>query len=171
MLTENFLALGHPFNDTIATLAVITYCATLYPGICRELFSHRSIKILGRYRQQIGIISCLLACMHAVHSVQLSFSEHPYMDLLSRFHGHISGLVCLTIFVLLGVTSNRWMQKKLKKGWKHLHSLTYVLPLLLVWHIVSKMTDWTILTQLCFLLLISAASLLTLRFSKRILAF
>ena len=172
MLTEILLAqIGEPvFNriiaDIIATLAILTYVMTLYPSISREVFSRRSIKVLVQYRPQIGIISCLLGFIHAVP--QLFSSEKYYMNLLNTFHHSISGLICLIIFVMLGITSNRWMQKKLKKNWKRLHSLTYILPILLIWHILAKVTDWNMFTQLCFLMLISATSLLALRFSKRV---
>lgn len=157
-------------GDTIATLAVITYVITLYPGIWRELFSYKAIRFFVKYRSQFGIASCLLGCLHAIYSIELSLLKHPHWLLSSRLHDCISGIICLIIFVLLGVTSNRWMQTKLKKNWKRLHSLTYVLPILLVWHILAKVTEWSVFTQLCLIILFSTSFLVILRFSRRIFA-
>ncbi len=174
MLAENLLVLieeplfNYLFNNIIATLAVMTYVITLYPGIWQELFSRKGIKVLFKYRQQIGIASCLFGCVHAIYSVQLSLLMNPHLPLWRNFHNYTSGITCLTIFLLLGLTSNSWMQKKLKKNWKRLHSLTYILPILLAWHILVKVTEWSVFTQLCFIMLISANSLIILRFSKRI---
>ena len=176
MLTKILLTqIREPFfnnilADIIATLAVITYVLTLYPGIWRELFSRIAIRFFIKYRPQLGIASCLLGCLHAIYSIRLSLIEHPNWLLSTRFHDCTSGIICLIIFVLLGVTSNRWMQNKLKKNWKCLHSLTYILPILLTWHIVAKVTEWSVFTQLCLIMLLSTSSLIILRFSRRIFA-
>ena len=157
-----------PVNDVIATLSVIVYSATLYPGFSRELFPRQKIQLLGKYRKEIGVTSCLIGCVHAIYSYYLSTTKYPHLGLWTSFHLYISGIVCLAVFVSLGITSNRWIQKILKKNWRRLHTLTYLLPGLLIWHIVVKVTAWSLLTQVCFLLLISATSLLILRFSKRV---
>ena len=155
-------------DNLVAVLAVFAYCTTLYPGFSRDLYRPGTIKALGKYRQEIGIASCLLSCIHAGLAIHLSLLHNPPENFWAAIDAYKTGLIGLAIFLALGFTSNRYAQKKMKKGWKRLHSLTYILPLLLIWHIVAKMTDWSMLTQICFLLLVSAMSLLILRLSKRL---
>jgi DMSO/TMAO reductase YedYZ heme-binding membrane subunit len=63
------------------------------------------------------------------------------------------------------------MQKKLGKNWKKLHSLTYILPLLLLWHILSKMHTWSFFTRFNIFLLLSVFSLIIFRFILKVSKF
>jgi sulfoxide reductase heme-binding subunit YedZ len=59
----------------------------------------------------------------------------------------------LFIFTTLAITSNDWSVKKLKKNWKKLHQLTYLVIFLLPWHILDKMSaNWSYITPLSVLL-------------------
>ncbi len=143
----------------LATAAIVVYAATLYPGMNRGLTLRTPIKFLSIYRQQIGIFSCLLACVHVVHI--LLFTDHTLSNTTS-------GVTCLTIFLLLGITSNHWSQKKLGKHWKTLHSLTYVLPLLLLWHIAGKMDTFSFFTRFNIFLMASAFSMIIYRMANKV---
>ena len=66
----------------------------------------------------------------------------------------------LLIFTILAVTSNDWSVKALKSNWKKLHRLTYLMILLLGWHILASMSsNWSRLTLFEVLLTITTAIL------------
>lgn len=147
-------------NSILAATAIFVYALTLYPGINRDLKLHRSIKFLAKFRKQIGVASCLLSLGHVGYI--LLFTDHIQTNIMS-------GIICTSIFILLTITSNRWSQRKLGKIWKHIHSLTYMLPFLLIWHIISKMETWSIFTRFNIFLMLSLASILVLRFILKFL--
>ncbi len=136
-------------SGLLATAATVVYTATLYPGINRGLTLRTPIQFLSKFRQQIGISSCLLGCIHAGYIAL--FTDHRQLNITS-------GVICLVIFILLGVTSNRWSQRNLGKYWKRLHALTYALPILLLWHVTSKMDTWSFFTRLNIFLMVSVLS-------------
>jgi methionine sulfoxide reductase heme-binding subunit len=48
---------------------------------------------------------------------------------------------------LLAITSNDWSIKQLKNNWAKLHQLTYIILLILPWHIFGQMSSkWSYLT-------------------------
>jgi len=55
------------------------------------------------------------------------FSERPYMAV---------GILAWLFMVPLGVTSNRFMQRRLGKNWKRLHRLVYFILLLACIHLI-----------------------------------
>ena len=70
----------------------------------------------------------------------------------------------LIIFTFLAITSNDWSLKKLKKNWKNLHQLTYLVIFLMPWHILDKMSGhWSYLTPLGVLLAITTVILFFIR--------
>lgn len=144
-------------NCSVATAAILTYIATLYPGIARSLLSKKfQYRWLMRTRQRIGLSSCALGLCHALlslHKVQFS---------MPQFHLYTSGFLPLSILLLLSCTSNHFAQKQLGKFWKTLHKLTYLLPAILIWHVTARMAQWSYLTGLNLILLGGAASLLSM---------
>lgn len=148
------------FNSILATIATFAYALTLYPGINRDLKLRRSVRFLAEFRKQIGIASCLLGLGHVGYI--FLFTDHIQSNIMT-------GVICTSVFILLTVTSNRWSQKRLGKFWKHIHSLTYGLPFLLIWHIMSKMEAWSIFTRFNIFLMLSLASILVLRFMLKLL--
>ncbi len=68
---------------------------------------------------------------------------------IKAYYIYLQGIVLLSIFTVLAITSNDWSVKKLKKNWKRLHRLTYLAMFLLVWHVGDRMFGhWTYLTPL-----------------------
>jgi len=147
-------------HNAYAALAVVLYVVTLYPGIARVLLSRKYVwHAIGRNRREIGLASFFVACIHIVWVlVQTGYTG---------FVSIISGVTCFAIFLLLSVTSTRAAMKKLGKNWKRLHSLTYILPPLLIWHVVTKMGSFTgTFTRINILILSCAFSLLLVRYVR-----
>ena len=101
------------------------------------------IKIFGlsrlfRYRRMLGLFVWFYASLHfcAVWTYLLGwswsvffeeFSERPYMAV---------GIIAWLLLLPLGLTSNRWSQRKLGRRWKTLHQLVYVIGILVCIHFI-----------------------------------
>jgi len=117
---------------------------------------------LIRYRRMLGLYCWFYATLHLLAimtyllgwswSVFLEeFSERPYMAL---------GIMAWSLLVPLGVTSNRWFQRRMGKKWKTLHKSIYVIAVLACAHVI-----WIVRSDYGEALLYSA--LLLLLFSER----
>ena len=93
---------------------------------------------LVAYRRMLGLYAWFYASMHlaGVLTYMLGwnwdifveeFAERPYMAL---------GIIAWCLMVPLGITSNRWAQRKLRSRWKTLHKLTYVVAIVACAHFV-----------------------------------
>lgn len=93
---------------------------------------------LFRYRRMIGLFVWFYASLHfiAVWTYLLGwswatffeeFAERPYMAV---------GIVAWLLLIPLGVTSNRWAQRKLGRRWKRLHQLIYPIGVLVCIHFI-----------------------------------
>ncbi|MEB3340006.1 ferric reductase-like transmembrane domain-containing protein [Okeania sp.] len=138
------------FASYLGFLALLAYIITLLPTILRKVFPSTNKtnvpKILLKYRREIGVISFLLGAGHGI----LLFTKRNFdvFD-LKAYLVYSQGIVILGIFALLAITSNDWSVKKLKKNWRKIHQLTYLLMFLLMWHISEKMFGhWTYVTPL-----------------------
>ncbi len=91
-----------------------------------------------RYRRMMGLYAWFYASVHLVSVLTYllgwswlifveEFVERPYMAL---------GILAWVMMVPLGITSNRWAQRKLGKRWKVLHRLVYVIGVLACAHFV-----------------------------------
>ena len=91
-----------------------------------------------RLRRMLGLYSWFYASVHllAVLTYLLGwslaifleeFTERPYMAL---------GICAWVLMVPLGITSTRWMQKKLRRHWHSLHRLVYLIGMLACAHFI-----------------------------------
>lgn len=94
--------------------------------------------VLLRYRRMMGLYVWFYASLHllAVMTYLLGWSwaifleefiQRPYMAL---------GIIAWLLLVPLGLTSNRWMIKKLGQHWKSLHKLIYLIAVLVCGHFI-----------------------------------
>lgn len=95
-----------------------------------------SWKRLVRYRRMMGLYSFFYACIHLLLVGQFllgwslsifveEFRERPYMAL---------GISAWGLMLPLALTSNRRAIKALKRYWKQLHKLVYVIAILVAGH-------------------------------------
>jgi methionine sulfoxide reductase heme-binding subunit len=156
-------------DNTLGFLASLAYITTLLPSNLRAISPtlrfntaiKTVIKTLIQSRRSLGIWTWLLSTAHACVALR---QGKPATSIREFFAHSISGLLIITIFGLLTLTSNNWSMKQLKHHWKQLHSLTYVAAFLLLWHIVAKMNgQWTSTTGIVLALLIPTLSIICLR--------
>ena len=110
------------------------------------LFIKPVIKILGvkelmwllSYRREMGILCAILAIAHSLANIFL-FKLYSPLNYLPLNNYLFSGLIAYIILIILFLTSNNASMRYLKKNWKRLQSLSYlVLPLVTVHQILLK---------------------------------
>ncbi len=123
--------------------------------------------VVIRYRRMIGLYAWFYASLHLLvvltyllgwsFAVFLEeFVERPYMAL---------GISAWVLLVPLGLTSNRWAQKRLGRHWKTLHQLVYVIAILACAHFVWLVrSDYGEVLVYCLIL----AALLSFRVFKKV---
>ncbi|GBF78913.1 ferric reductase-like transmembrane domain-containing protein [Aphanothece sacrum] len=137
-------------GNFLGFVAIFFYIVTLLPTNLRIVFPQTKKtgipKFLLQQRRLIGILAFLVALGHGYLLVMKR--DFDFFDFKTSWI-YIQGVVTLTIFTLLAITSNDWSIKRLKKNWKRLHNLTYIAMFLLTWHIWGKMSGhWTYLTPI-----------------------
>jgi methionine sulfoxide reductase heme-binding subunit len=154
-----------PLANFLGFLGLGSYIITLLPTIIKTLFpqikKNRILKILLKYRRQIGVTTFFFSLSHGF--LMVSKRDLDFLD-LTTYGVYIQGIVTLIVFTLLAITSNNWSIKKLRQNWKKLHSLTYLAMFLLTWHVWDKMFNhWTFLTPVGLLGLMGITTLFMLR--------
>jgi methionine sulfoxide reductase heme-binding subunit len=133
-----------PFPNLMGFLALIVYLVTLLPTL---------LKINFPATQKTGIHGYPYINQRDFDLLDL---ETPWV--------YIQGVVSFLILVLMAITSNDWSMKRLKKKWKKLHQLTYLVIFVLIWHIWDKMSGhWTYVTPIGLIVSMGIAILLMMR--------
>lgn len=154
-----------PLANILGFLSLLCYLATLLPSIFRiiipSLKKKQSVIWLLKYRRYTGVASFGFAANHGVLLIierNLNFFDwHTYIH-------YFQGLSSFAILILLTITSNDSSLKAMKQNWKKLHQLSYLLVLILPWHIGDKMSGhWTMLTPMALSLTIGVGLLLAWR--------
>ncbi len=97
-----------------------------------------NLSSLLRYRRMLGLYTWFYASVHMLFVLTYllgwsaaifveEFAERPYMAV---------GIIAWLMLVPLGLTSNRWSQRKLKHRWKSLHQSIYVIAILVCAHFI-----------------------------------
>ena len=132
---------------TLGTVLSLTPLRVLFP-------KSRIINALNRHRRYIGVSSCIYGLLHFTCHILYQGSVD---DLLASFSkGFIwFGFTGLAILVILALTSNNWMVRKLgAKNWKRLHRLAYLAAVILIYHqSIAGKGHWYISRWLLFPLL------------------
>lgn len=105
------------------------------------------INILFRYpsiikiRRALGLYAFLYAAIHLYIFIGLDYAFA--FDLLLKDVGNkryiLAGLVSFTLLMTLTITSFRWWKIRLRKNWKRLHKMVYLVNLLVVLHFAWAM--------------------------------
>jgi methionine sulfoxide reductase heme-binding subunit len=157
-----------PFSNLLGCLALISYLCTVSPSLAKAFFPHwkrnKPLNWLLRYRRYVGVSSFSLALNHGV--LQMIKRELNLLDPLTYVH-YFQGFSMLLILTLLAFTSSDESVKSMKRNWKKLHGLTYLIILILPWHILDKMAGrWSLLTPLAVLFSLTFVALFLVRLCK-----
>lgn len=157
-------------SNWFAFAALIAYLLSLIPGIVRTVFPNLRktnwSRFLMKYRRETGLAAFFFA---VVHGAMIGIERNLDFSNIETALTYTQGIVMMQIFVLLSITSNNWSVKNLRGNWHKLHTLTYMVLLILPWHILDKVgQEWTIFTPIGLLLLSIALVLFGIRLFKAV---
>jgi sulfoxide reductase heme-binding subunit YedZ len=94
------------------------------------------IKAFVRFKRMLGLYAFFYASLHFLVYICLDirFSMEEFTDEVSKSPYIIVGLLAYSLLIPLAFTSTKSMQKRLRKKWKTLHKLVYLVALLAVIH-------------------------------------
>lgn len=137
--TALWLALGHKVNPVeflirdIGAGGLILLCVTLAMTPLRQI---TGLSVFLQCRRMLGLFSYFYISLHLLSYVVLD-KELDFADIL---HDVIKrpfiavGMFAFLLLTPLAVTSTQAMQRRLKRNWKKLHSLVYVIAVLAIVH-------------------------------------
>lgn len=126
---------GKALVDGLGLWALRFLLVTLSLRPLRDI-THQSIFI--RVRRLIGLFCWFYASLHFAASI-FYVVGYSWSDLLKAFSEKtyiILGFAAWLMLVPLGVTSNRWSQRRLGRRWVKLHRIIYVIVLFACFHFI-----------------------------------
>jgi methionine sulfoxide reductase heme-binding subunit len=132
---------------TLGTVLSLTPLRVLFP-------KSRIVNALNRHRRYIGVSSCIYGLLHFTCHILYQGSLDALLASFSKAFIWF-GFTGLTMLVILALTSNNWMVRKLgAKNWKRLHRLAYLAAVILIYHqSIAGKGHWYISRWLLFPLL------------------
>jgi DMSO/TMAO reductase YedYZ heme-binding membrane subunit len=125
------------FGALAGKFAIYIFWLIAIPGILKRFGVKnnyfRNIQIvLMNNRRKLGILMFILVLIHYFWSRAFGYILYgpPKQVILFEFIGFISML----LLIPLAATSNNWSVKKMKKWWYVLHSLSYIVMILAIFH-------------------------------------
>ncbi len=137
-------------GKNLGLISALFFCITITPGIIRR----SNINFLGQIpvhllyaRAQLGLIMFFTALGHYLMMVLMPFLKSGIKPNIQAYF--VFGLLALFLSFWLALTSNQLSKKILKKHWKTLHSLVYIIVWLIFLHIaLIKISPISILVGL-----------------------
>lgn len=116
-----------------------------------------------KLRRWLGVTSGLVGFSHFLYFLFV------YTDSLSHLVNSLFtwwgllGLILVLLLLPLTLTSNNYSVRKLKTKWKKIHTLTYLLPVLVVLHALTALKGWPIQLYVGWIVLFAALLLWRLK--------
>lgn len=101
-------------------------------------------KLVNRYSRTIGLYAFMIAAIHVSIFVALDYGMNLGLiwDAIVEKKFILYGLTAFIGLIAMAATSFKYWQKKLKKNWKRLHRLIYVIaPLIVLHYALAKKGD------------------------------
>ncbi len=146
------------FPNAFGFIALLFFLIGLIPTNLRKIFptfkKTRVHKFLVQGRRDIGLASFFLSICHAYLIIKQGNFEFSDLETFSNFS---SGIILITLFLILAITSTQQSKKNLGIGnWRRLHHwLSYTGLFVLAWHILDKMRNHYSIYTLSGLILIA----------------
>ncbi len=126
--------------EKAGSLAQLILLVILFMKPVGVVFGIRILKRALIYRQQMGVAMLYLALFHFIVMV---IPERVFDPTYYTWRNHVLyGAVALVITVALGVTSNRYAQRVLRRNWKRLHYAAYPLLFFVLLHASMASGEW-----------------------------
>jgi sulfoxide reductase heme-binding subunit YedZ len=151
--------------------SLLFYAITLLPGLLHftnpELIHSKFVIWITKHRRNLGISAFFFGL---AHGALIAYNHQADLTDPSTYIKYIQGVILLSIFFALAITSNNWSIHHLKSNWKKIHRLTYLVMFILVWHIIDKMqNNWSWFTPIGLLILFVLIALFSERKAIEIL--
>jgi methionine sulfoxide reductase heme-binding subunit len=110
---------------------------------CTPISTVTGLKMVVRVRRALGLYALLYASVHFAIFVGLDYGFDLGLLREAIFEQRfvIVGFAAGVILLLLGITSTRGWQRRLRRNWKRLHRLVYVAAVLAVAHFLWLTKD------------------------------
>ncbi|MGF1600705.1 MAG: ferric reductase-like transmembrane domain-containing protein [Thermosynechococcaceae cyanobacterium] len=156
------------FSNILGLFSVGFYICSLLPGlfssVLPSLRKQKLIILFLKHRRFLGVSAFMLALNHG--ALQFVKRNISLLEPSTYLH-YFQGLSMMVIMTILAITSSDESVKDLKKNWKKLHRLTYLIIIFLPWHIIDKMSGrWSFLTPISILLSTMMLVFFSMRFYK-----
>ena len=112
---------------------------------------------LGKLRRMIGLYAFFYAVLHFITYLWLDqfFDWQEILIDIPKRPFILAGFVSFLLLLPLAITSTKTMQRRLKKKWRTLHRLAYVIPVLVIIHFTwSLKADYTEPLMYAFLFIV-----------------
>jgi len=115
-------------------LAMILLVIIVFLKPLSQIFTWKWFKIGVAFRRQLGVAAFWCALFHGMLYVRLYdlFSLESFIGKGNTLY--LLGVVGLIGMILLGITSNNFSVRLLKKRWKQLHYSVYGIFFVVLWH-------------------------------------
>jgi len=108
---------------------------TIKPVI--EILNLKKLRKYLVFRRELGIITFYTALFHGFYLYSISgYNLNITYSLILSNSGLIFGFLALIILFVLFLTSNDYSVKLLKKNWKRIQRLVYLVPFLILLHLI-----------------------------------
>ncbi len=135
----------YDIGTKMGVIGLLTYFATLTPGILQRFrFQPLVAAMIMPFRRHMGILMFLCVVVHMNFTTTLPFVLGGAGLVLTS--PKVFGVVAWLLLLPLWLTSNDPSQKYLGKKWKLLHRLTYLVLLLVFFHVALFLKNWAIPT-------------------------
>lgn len=136
------------------------------------LRTYAGLTALIRYRRMLGLFCWFYASVHfvAVWTYLLGWSWSIFLEEFSDRPYMTVGILAWLLLLPLGITSNRWSQRRLGRRWRRLHQLIYPIAILacihFIWLVRHDYTEPAIYSLVVAVLLIARLPWMRLRVSR-----
>ncbi len=93
---------------------------------------------LIKFRRMLGLFAFFYVCLHFITYIWLDqfFDWNEILTDIPKRPFITIGFISFILLLPLAITSSNNMQRRLKKKWRTLHKLVYVIPILVVIHFI-----------------------------------
>ena len=126
----------NPVESILRRTGQIAIVFLLLSLACTPINRFFKTPLIGRLRKPLGLFAALYAGLHFLTFAlwDYGFDFGLIWDEIQKRPFILIGAVALVILIILAITSFRFWQRKLGKGWVWLHRLVYLAGLLVVAH-------------------------------------
>ncbi|MFZ2310351.1 MAG: ferric reductase-like transmembrane domain-containing protein [Patescibacteria group bacterium] len=135
-----------------------------------DLFHHKILVLILRYRKYLGIICGLFAFLHVIlfltttNGIRDFFTNSLYWR-FDNFFGWGSIALILMFFPL--ITSNKYSQTRLKSYWKKIQQLSYPAFILVAVHVVLVKKEFSALIPVTIWLILWVSAFFKKKYQRK----